>query len=78
MPVRKAKQAAAADTGTDDTGTDLHADDLTAAADAAAAAVVESVEATADATRAEDESTVAAPWAASREPRCAAASLRAE
>ena len=59
MPVRKTKQAAAVDTGTD-----VRANDLAASADAAAAAVVESAEAAADATRAEDESTVAATYSA--------------
>jgi hypothetical protein len=59
MPVRKTKRTAAADTGAD-----VHASDLAAAADAAVTAVVESAEAADDATRVEDESTVAATYSA--------------
>lgn len=59
MPVRKTEQTAAAEAGGD-----ARADELAAAVDAEAAAVVEAVEAAADVTRADDEASTAATYSA--------------
>jgi hypothetical protein len=59
MPARKTKKAAAVDTGND-----VRADELPAAADAAATTVAEAAAGAADVTRGEDETAVAATYSA--------------